>query len=267
MTNPRAGATAGLLGPVRRGLRTAGITWLRLALGDPVPLITDDGRRVSPTLVATYERGFGYGSVVVSTDLLHGAVGGRMYEVIHVDGDPAAIQHWAEAQKGAEVQLAADREGPGGDRTLQWLNLALTLVLLGYVVMGGVNNLMAATSRRASELGLLRRLGATPGQVRSMMRREALLTTGMAAVAGWGSRCPAWSCSGWGFSGDPGRRDRCGRSPSSSAWWSPSPIQRSWCPLDGSCVGAPRRSRGDARGLVNTIPSFGVRPGHAPPAW
>lgn len=175
----------------------------RFEIGDRIPLITDDGRRIELTLVATYERGFGYGSFIVGTDLLRGATGERMYDVIHANGDPAAIQDWASTQIGAEVQSPELRTGPGGDISLQWLNLALTLVLLGYVVMGGANNLVSATSRRARELGLLRRLGATPRQVRSMMRREALLTSALAATAGLALSLPGVTMLGTGLLGRP----------------------------------------------------------------
>jgi len=175
----------------------------RFEIGDRVPLITDDGRRVEPILVATYERGFGYGALIVGTDLLHGPTGGRLYDMIHANGDPAAIQDWATAQRGAEVQSPEARADRGGEGTLQGVNLALTLVLLGYVVMGGANNLVSATSRRASELGLLRRLGATPRQVASMMRREALVTSGMAAAAGLALSLPGVTLLGMGLLGRP----------------------------------------------------------------
>ncbi|WP_193105385.1 ABC transporter permease [Brachybacterium sp. FME24] len=174
-----------------------------LDVGDPIELISDDGRPITAHLIATYDRGFAYGSLVTSTDLLQGATGERPYDAVLVTGDPAVIQDWAHDRPGAQLQLEEAGARSGGLLPDQWLSLVLNLVLLGYVVMGGANSLVAATTRRAGELGLLRRLGATPRQVLAMMRRETLLTAALAAAAGLALSVPAASLLGLGLLGRP----------------------------------------------------------------
>jgi putative ABC transport system permease protein len=48
-------------------------------------------------------------------------------------------------------------------------------VLLGYLLLGIANKLIATTVQRRHEIATLQLIGATPRQIRSMMRREAAL--------------------------------------------------------------------------------------------
>src|SRR5699024_2436677 len=52
-----------------------------------------------------------------------------------------------------------------------------------------------------TELTLLRRLGATPRQLRAMLRREAALVCGLAAGVGLALSVPAMTLLGWGTAG------------------------------------------------------------------
>ncbi|NRQ40831.1 FtsX-like permease family protein, partial [Nonomuraea sp. NN258] len=75
------------------------------------------------------------------------------------------------------VVLSADPEGPqAGAASAQILvNLAVLAVLLAYVLVAVANRLVATTTGRRGELDGLRRLGATPRQLRRMVRWEAAL--------------------------------------------------------------------------------------------
>lgn len=57
-------------------------------------------------------------------------------------------------------------------------------VLLGYLLLGIANKLVATTAQRRDELAPLRLVGATPAQTRAMMRREAALMWATATVSG-----------------------------------------------------------------------------------
>jgi putative ABC transport system permease protein len=57
-------------------------------------------------------------------------------------------------------------------------------VLLGYLLLGIANKLIATTAGRRTELAALQLIGATPGQIRSMMRREAALVCAVALGTG-----------------------------------------------------------------------------------
>ncbi|WP_293696144.1 ABC transporter permease [uncultured Agrococcus sp.] len=176
--------------------------FLGISTGDHVELITDDGSRVSPKLIATYERVFGYGPIVTSTELLESHTGDRMYDAVLTNGSSTAIQQWAEPRPGVDAH-GSMAQGNGGVSGERWVNLALTLVLLGYVVMAGGNTLVAATARRKSEFGLLRLIGATGKQVKSMMRKEVRLICVMATTAGLALSLPAVVLLGQGLLGRP----------------------------------------------------------------
>ncbi len=57
-------------------------------------------------------------------------------------------------------------------------------MLLGYLLLGIANKLIATTTRRRHELAALQLIGATPRQIRAMMRREAALICAVALGAG-----------------------------------------------------------------------------------
>src|SRR4029453_19186723 len=65
-----------------------------------------------------------------------------------------------------------------------WINIVILGVLLGYVLLGIANKLGATTAQRSNELAALRLIGATPRQIRSMMRREAALIYAVALGTG-----------------------------------------------------------------------------------
>ncbi len=60
-------------------------------------------------------------------------------------------------------------------------NLIALLVILGYIAIAVVNTLVMATGERSREFALMQLIGSSRGQVRSMMRIEAVLVavTGM----------------------------------------------------------------------------------------
>jgi putative ABC transport system permease protein len=65
-----------------------------------------------------------------------------------------------------------------------WINIAVLAVLLGYLLLGIANKLIATTVQRRHEIATLRLIGATPGQIRAMMRREAALICAVALGTG-----------------------------------------------------------------------------------
>lgn len=183
----------------------AQLAWFEgVSLGDRVELITDDGTVVTPRLVATYERGFGFGTVVTTTELLAGHSPNRLYDTVLAVGDPSVIQEWAaDLPLALTVSSRDDQLAAGGVSPDRWVSMAVTMVLLGYLILSGANNLIATTARRRGELALLRLLGATPSQVRSMMRDETRRVCLMAAVAGLALSVPSMTILGIGMVGLP----------------------------------------------------------------
>src|SRR5690606_35406860 len=70
----------------------------------------------------------------------------------------------------------------------QMLGLVTALLLLAVIVaiLGIVNTLVLSVVERTRELGLMRAVGATRRQVRTVVRREAVLMSILGAVTGVG---------------------------------------------------------------------------------
>jgi putative ABC transport system permease protein len=156
-------------------------------MGSEVNLILGDGAHVTARVVAVYARGLGFGSVVLSRDLAarHTTTGLDQRLLIRTDGTAAArrgLTAFAAAHPG--LILGDDTtDGPGLPPEL-WINVAVLGVLLGYLLLGIANKLVASTLQRRSELAVLQLIGATPRQLRSMTRRESALVCVAALGAG-----------------------------------------------------------------------------------
>ncbi|MDN3241154.1 ABC transporter permease [Glycomyces tritici] len=154
-------------------------------VGDRIDLALADGTRVDAEVAATYGRGFGFGTVILAADLVTGHAGPRFYDAALATGDAAAVSAWAAGIPGLTVEAGATVPYTATGMTPdQWLNVMVTLVLCGYVMLGAANSLVAATARRRGEFAGLRAAGATPRQVRAMMRRETVFLCALAIGAG-----------------------------------------------------------------------------------
>jgi putative ABC transport system permease protein len=159
-------------------------------VGREVDLVLGDGARVRARVVATYARGLGFGTVVLSRDLAAGHTTSRLDQSLLVRTDGSAAAHsglsaLAASRPGTVVDDGRARPaGRGGVAPELWVNVAALAVLLGYLLLGIANKLVATTAQRRDELALLRLVGATPAQVRAMMRREAALMWVAATASG-----------------------------------------------------------------------------------
>ncbi|GAA1694860.1 FtsX-like permease family protein [Glycomyces endophyticus] len=198
------GAAAGDLADLRGDTVAVSAASARLwgvDVGDRVDLVLPNGTEASPEVVATYERGFGFGSIVLAADLLDGP---RFYDAALVAGDAGAVSAWAAAVPGLAVATgAAVPQAPAGMTPDQWISLMATLAMTGYVLLGTANGLVAATSRRRTEFASLRAVGATPRQVQAMVTREALVTAAVAVGAGLAFSVLPMAILGLGFLGKP----------------------------------------------------------------
>ncbi|MFD7503978.1 FtsX-like permease family protein [Streptomyces sp. NPDC059850] len=187
----RDGSLAGLTGATV-AVSTDAATSRDAPVGSEVELVLGDGARVTARVVATYARGLGFGPVVLSRDLAagHTTTGLDQSVLIRTDGgEEARRQVAALAAARPGLALDDDRSGPrlggvGGTAPELWINVAVLAVLLGYLLLGIANKLIATTTQRRGELATLRLIGATPRQIRAMMRREAGLMAALALVTG-----------------------------------------------------------------------------------
>lgn len=160
-------------------------------LGSRITLVLGDGTRVSPKVVAVYDRSLGFGPIALSHDLAagHTTAGLDQSVLIRTDGTEAAQQALT-ALATTRPGLALEPTDTGSDVGLSdappevWINLALIVVLLGYLLLSIANKLVATTAQRQGEIATLRLNGTTPRQILSMMRREAAVIGAAALTTG-----------------------------------------------------------------------------------
>ncbi|MEF9915594.1 FtsX-like permease family protein [Streptomyces sp. P5-A9] len=194
------GATVAVSGEVA-GSRDAG-------LGRRVELILGDGARVKARVVAVYDRGLGFGPVVLSQDLAagHTTVAAPQSVLVRTDGSAAAGKRLTAlaGEHPGLVPSETDPSGTGQDTPPEvWINLAVIVVLLAYLLLSIANKLVASTVQRRTEIAALRLAGTTPGQVRAMMRREAAVIAVTACGAGLVLSAVPLALLGQGFLGHP----------------------------------------------------------------
>ena len=159
-----------------------------LSPGDEFRFHFGDGTAGTATVVATYERGLGFGDVTMANAALlpHTTTGLNDQLLLTApDADPEELAPALE-----ELGLTVlDRDGLSAAGAAErgaesWVNVLAMLILLGYLAVSVGNSLIMSTARRRPEMLLLRRLGATDGQLRRMTGAESALMVAAAVVVG-----------------------------------------------------------------------------------
>ncbi|MEA2309037.1 MAG: putative transport system permease protein, partial [Thermoleophilaceae bacterium] len=179
------GVTAGSLGALRGDTIALGRQRADDAhahVGDRVAIMLGDGTRTHATVVAIYTRALGFGDALLAPELVAGHQTNPLLGTILVQtGDPAGVgrrlRALAPRYPGLRVSdraslstvTDADRE------TNRWLGPLFVGIIFAFTSIAVVNTRMMIALQRGRELGLLRLVGGTPGQVRSMARWEAVL--------------------------------------------------------------------------------------------
>lgn len=156
-------------------------------IGDEVEVYLGDGVVVHPEVVATYQRGLGFGDLTLPHDVLVAHTTSRLDQSILVDAADAG----AAARSLARIPgvVVADRQalaaaGQSERDANSWVNLIALFVILGYVAIAVVNTLVMATAARSREFALLRLVGTGKRQVRRMTLIESLIVVAIAVVVG-----------------------------------------------------------------------------------
>ncbi|MGC4983408.1 FtsX-like permease family protein [Streptomyces sp. DT193] len=179
-------------------------------VGHRVSLVLGDGARVDAEVVAVYARGLGFGTVVLSHDLAagHTTTGLDQSILVRTDGTATARRALTALAASHPGLALEDTRPPSGDGLRDappevWINLAVIVVLLVYLLLSIANKLVAATAQRRVELGALRLIGTTPRQIRAMMRREAAVTAATALTTALLLSAVPLALLGQGFLGRP----------------------------------------------------------------
>jgi putative ABC transport system permease protein len=147
-----------------------------------------DGTRTHPIVVAIYTRALAFGDALLAPELAAGHQTTPLLGTILVQaGDPAAVgrrlRRLAPRYPGLRVSDRASlATATDADReTNRWLGPLFVVLIFAFSSIAVVNTLTMIGLQRGRELGLLRLVGGTPGQVRSMARWEAglIITIGL----------------------------------------------------------------------------------------
>lgn len=182
----------GDLGHLRDGtiaLSTDAAFVMGAGVGDPVPIRLGDGTLVTPTVVATYSRGLGFGDVTLPLSLVRTHTTTGLADMLLVSTEPGRIDEARSAiaaMGGVAVSDRAEFVDAIREQRLEqaWVGVVAIAVLLAYLAVAVVNTLVLATVERRREFALLQLVGASTRQVRRMMGAEATIVVTVAAVIG-----------------------------------------------------------------------------------
>jgi putative ABC transport system permease protein len=167
-----------------------------LAVGDTVRLLTQTGARPSFEVVGTFGSKAGlFGSVVVTQAVLARDAGQTQNQADFVVTEPGADQEKVQVALTAGVEalfpvaevlnqqeLKENRE----DQVGMIVNLFYALLFFAIVisVLGVANTLVLSIHERRRELGMLRAIGMSRRQVRTLIRYESVITALIGAILG-----------------------------------------------------------------------------------
>ncbi|HLN76789.1 MAG TPA: FtsX-like permease family protein [Nocardioidaceae bacterium] len=192
------GVTSGSLDDFGAGSMLLGVKQakaLKVGVGDHVTVTFPETGDVDLRVAATFERDSLVGSAyVVSIDDFAENVTSRLDEAILVtntdDGQAAATKKAVKAAladyPNVKVSNPSELTKDAQAQIDQMLGLVTALLLLAVVVaiLGIVNTLALSVFERTRELGLMRAVGATRRQVRTVVRRESVLMSLLGAFTG-----------------------------------------------------------------------------------
>jgi putative ABC transport system permease protein len=189
------GSSAGLAGPglVLDEPTAAGHGW---DVGDTVEMVTATGQTARLTIGGIFTANQAVGPAVVSLDTFGATGGAELDRYVFLDvadgADTTAVRSAIEAAIDPyPVVTLKDRDEFAGeqkgqvDQILLLINALLVLSVL-IAVLGIVNTLAMSVLERTREVGLLRAIGMTRGQLRRMVRLESVLISVYGSVLGLG---------------------------------------------------------------------------------
>jgi putative ABC transport system permease protein len=167
-----------------------------LAVGDSFRLLSQSGRRPRFTVVGEFHSKLGvFGSVLVTQPVIAREFDQREDRIDFVETAPGADEATVQAilTRGAEAafpitevlnqgELKESRE----DQIGQLVNLFYALLALAILIslFGIANTLALSIHERRRELGMLRAIGMSRRQVRTMIRYESVITALIGAILG-----------------------------------------------------------------------------------
>lgn len=157
-------------------------------VGESVTVTLGDGVKKHLKVSAIYERGLGFGDLLLPHELVAAHVDNPLPSSVLVAGAPDAEELTAAVSAFPAVRVldragveAARRTQDGTQAQVNYVAMGLIIAFTGIAV---VNTLVMATSARRREFALLRMIGATGRQLRAMLRWETLTVSLLSVVLG-----------------------------------------------------------------------------------
>lgn len=165
-------------------ISSSAATALGAGIGDTIDVTWGDGVPLSAAVVATYERGLGFGDFTVTAETLRQHTTTGLTDHLLVSADDAAARDIASLGLRVTGTESLDAAGAAEAESQSWASVVALLLILGFIGLAVANTLVMATTERRSEFALLRRLGATPGQVTAMTFLESGVISVLAVALG-----------------------------------------------------------------------------------
>jgi putative ABC transport system permease protein len=167
-------------------------------------LTLGDGTPVRARVVAIYDRGLGFGDVLLPYDTVAAHVDDPLPPQVLVAGGSAdALQRAVRAYPG--VRALSIERARALQEAQQNKNAEVNLVIMGLIIaftaIAIVNTLAMATAERSREFALLRLVGTTRRQILRMLRVETLTVTITGTVLGTAIALGTLSAYGAGMTG------------------------------------------------------------------
>ena len=151
-------------------------------VGDRVKVMLGDGTPANVTVVAIYRRSLAFGDALLAPELVRGHQTSPLLGALLVDAGSAGavarrLRTLATRYPGlhvsdrASLSTASDAER----ETNRWLGPLFVAIIFAFTSIAVINTLAMIALQRGRDLALLRLVGGTPHQVRSMARWEAVL--------------------------------------------------------------------------------------------
>jgi putative ABC transport system permease protein len=165
-------------------------------IGDPVEMVSATGQAAELTVGGVFAANQAVGPAVVSLETWTASGGVELDRYVYVDvsagADASAVRSALEAALDPypvvtlkdRDEFAAEQKGQV-DQILLLINALLVLSVL-IAVLGIVNTLAMSVLERTREIGLLRAVGMTRGQLRRMVRLESVLISLYGSALGLG---------------------------------------------------------------------------------
>lgn len=177
---------------------------MHAGLGDEVPVTLGDGTPIRARVAAIYDRGLGFGDVLLPYASVAAHVDDPLpRRVLVAGGSVDALRHAVRGYPGVRALIRAQAEAARDARQSQnaQVNLVIMGLIIAFTAIAIVNTLAMATAERSGEFTLLRLIGTTRRQILRMLRLETLIVTLAGTVLGTGIALATLSAYGAGMTG------------------------------------------------------------------